>query len=287
MIKDALYKESVIHRSGSLPLKIYKSSFVSYHWHDEYEFLISNNDGAQCTVDGEQVTLNKDDVLMIRGGALHSLHLDLGKSVTAIVVHPDFWTGNELSVWFESLEFSNFFSKNSELGNEVIKIMKEIISCYNDKPFGYEFRLKSIFCSLFARFLELGEYMEKDAIEKHDFYVQHLLFDYIHTHFYEQITLDSLCDVAHYSKSYIIRLFKKYSGQTPAEYIIRYRVEHAKKLLSENHQNVLEVSFECGFSSVSYFIKIFKKYTGTTPYKYLLNSKYCKRNSNDQQCASK
>lgn len=107
--------------------------------------------------------------------------------------------------------------------------------------------------------------------------------EYIHTHFSEQITLDLLCDIAHYSKSYIIRFFKKHTGQTPAEYIISYRVERAKEMLLENHRNVLDISFECGFSSVSYFIKIFKKYTGTTPHKYLLNNKYGKINSDDQQ----
>ena len=284
MTKDTLYRETVVHRSGDLPLKIYKSSYARYHWHDEYEFLISNNDGAQCTVNGQQLPLDKDDVLMIRGGELHSLHLDLGKSVTAIVVHPNFWTGNELAELFDRLEFPSFFSKNSALGNEVIKILKQIIFCYNDKTFGYEFRLKTLFCSLFARLLELGRYKEKDSVEKYDFNAKHLLFEYIHTHFTEQITLDSLCDIAHYSKSYIIRLFKKHTGQTPAEYIIRYRVEYAKELLSENHRNVLDVSIECGFSSVSYFIKIFKKYTGTTPHKYLLNNSYGKINPDAQQC---
>jgi AraC-like DNA-binding protein len=283
MTKDALYRESVVHRSGSLPMKIYKSSYVRYHWHDEYEFLVSNNDGAQCTVNGQQLTLNKDDALMIRGGKLHSLHLDLGKSVNAIVVHPKLWLGNEFGEEFERLAFPTFFSKDSELGTEVITLLKQAIDCYNNKPFGYEFRLKSIFCSLFARFLELGEYKEQDKIEKHDFSAKHQIFEYIHTHFSEQITLDSLCEVAHYSKSYIIRLFKKHTGQTPAEYIIRYRVERAKELLSENYRNVLDVSLECGFSSVSYFIKIFKQYTGTTPHKYLLNNKYGKINSDDQQ----
>ena len=66
-------------------------------------------------------------------------------------------------------------------------------------------------------------------------------------------------------------------------YIISYCVERAKEMLLENHRNVLDISFECGFSSVSYFIKIFKKYTGTTPHKYLLNNKYGKINSDDQQ----
>ena len=48
--RDKNLKESAIHRSGKLPLKIYADDYVRYHWHEEYEFLYSDGGRAHCTV---------------------------------------------------------------------------------------------------------------------------------------------------------------------------------------------------------------------------------------------
>lgn len=268
MTKNTLYREDIVHKSGSLPMKIYKTDYVRYHWHDEYEFLVAVDNSAQVTIDGKQITINKGDAVLVQSGALHSLHLDVGSSVMAIVVSPKFWAGTECAELFERFTFSSTFLKESKSGAKVIDLLKKIIGCYFDKPFGYELRLKSYFCDLFLSLIDAGEYTEKKSASEYESSVVRGLFEYVHTRFYEQITLDSLCKVANYSKSYVIKVFKKHTGQTPNEYINRYRVEMAKELLSSSDKTVLDVSLECGFYSVSYFIKTFKQSVGVTPHKW-------------------
>jgi LacI family transcriptional regulator len=59
--------------------------------------------------------------------------------------------------------------------------------------------------------------------------------------------------------------FQRHLQQTPAEYILVRRIEHARELLRDGKLNVQQISEACGFHSCSYFGQIFKRVTGLTP----------------------
>ena len=51
-------------------------------------------------------------------------------------------------------------------------------------------------------------------------------------------------------------------------YVDHIRIEHAKKLISENKLKVYEISEQVGYKNVDYFHKKFKKYVGVSPAEY-------------------
>ena len=65
----------------------------------------------------------------------------------------------------------------------------------------------------------------------------------------------------------VCRKFKKLTGMTIMEYILKTRIILAKNLLTKNISKG-RISEECGFSSVSYFSRAFKNDTGKTPTQY-------------------
>ena len=67
-----------------------------------------------------------------------------------------------------------------------------------------------------------------------------------------------------YGRSQLFALFKKHTGLAINEYLVRFRIEMAQRLLSQN-MSVDEVAKKVGFSSSRYFKKVFIKYTGQTP----------------------
>ena len=79
---------------------------------------------------------------------------------------------------------------------------------------------------------------------------------------------ESLAAVANISEVYLRRLFTKHLGITPKQYILEFRIRHAKQLLSEKEFTVTGVSEKCGFSSVYHFCRAFKAVTGQTPTEY-------------------
>lgn len=87
---------------------------------------------------------------------------------------------------------------------------------------------------------------------------------YINNHFDKELNLDFLSNVRFTSKFHLLRLFKKYYGQTPKQYIIDKRIEQAKKLLKEG-TNITDTCFEIGFDSPSSFSTLFKSRVGLTP----------------------
>jgi AraC family transcriptional regulator len=67
---------------------------------------------------------------------------------------------------------------------------------------------------------------------------------------------------------YFLRLFKRSTGQTPLQFIIRARMERARKLLAAPRASVTDVAMAVGYESVSHFITLFKRHTGMTPLEY-------------------
>ena len=90
---------------------------------------------------------------------------------------------------------------------------------------------------------------------------------FIDKHFSENINLDKIASKALVSKFHFIRLFKKYYGRTPNQYLQEVRIENAKKLLRKR-KNIDDVCSVIGFTSKTSFISLFKKKTGTTPLAY-------------------
>ena len=87
---------------------------------------------------------------------------------------------------------------------------------------------------------------------------------FINNNFDKELTLDFLSYVRFTSKFHLIRLFKRYYGQTPRQYLIDRRLEKSKELLKMG-QSVTETCFDIGFESPSSFSTLFKSKFGLTP----------------------
>ncbi len=94
--------------------------------------------------------------------------------------------------------------------------------------------------------------------------------DYIHKNLNGPISSKKLASEACMSKASFYRYFKNEFGMSPVEYINNKRIERACVMLNKKRNNVTDVCYELGFSSVSHFIKLFKEMTGLTPKQYQL-----------------
>jgi transcriptional regulator GlxA family with amidase domain len=61
------------------------------------------------------------------------------------------------------------------------------------------------------------------------------------------------------------RLFLKFSGVSPSQFIETTRLEKAKQLLGNSNRSIKEIATSCGYKSVHHFTRAFTRYTGTTP----------------------
>lgn len=70
------------------------------------------------------------------------------------------------------------------------------------------------------------------------------------------------------SEVYLRKLFTKYCGISPKEYILRKRFDKAKELLRASNPYVASIADACGFSCSNHFCKMFKERFGLTPTEY-------------------
>jgi len=87
---------------------------------------------------------------------------------------------------------------------------------------------------------------------------------FIDKHFSDDLNLNLIAAKAHVSKFHFIRLFKKYYGKTPNQYLQEVRIENAK-ILFKKGKKIDQVCSAVGFASKTTFISLFKKLTGVTP----------------------
>jgi AraC-like DNA-binding protein len=90
------------------------------------------------------------------------------------------------------------------------------------------------------------------------------LRDYLHAHYTDPITLDSLVDLAQVSRVHISRIFKQHVGLAPHQYLVQLRIASAKSLLAQGVP-VVEVAALTGFADQSHFTRHFKRVTHLTP----------------------
>jgi AraC family transcriptional regulator len=92
--------------------------------------------------------------------------------------------------------------------------------------------------------------------------------EFIGDNYDRDIKLAELAQVAGMSSFHFAREFKRTTGTTPHQYLIRFRVERAKALLAKRDLPLIEVGLRSGFSHQSHFTRLFRRVTGTTPHSY-------------------
>jgi AraC family transcriptional regulator len=88
---------------------------------------------------------------------------------------------------------------------------------------------------------------------------------YIKKRLSEDLTLESISRHVNLSPYHFSRLFKSETGTPPYDYLLRCRIDYAKKLLKQSQKSIKEIAFETGFHSESNFTTLFRQKTGLAP----------------------
>jgi AraC-like DNA-binding protein len=92
------------------------------------------------------------------------------------------------------------------------------------------------------------------------------MMDYVHQHVLDpQFGLEILAEQCQLSVPTTSKLFKEHCGYGFKEYVIKLRMDHAKRLLLEGEKSIAEICELAGYNSEAQFFRTFKKVTGLTP----------------------
>ncbi|MCI9326862.1 MAG: response regulator [Lachnospiraceae bacterium] len=108
--------------------------------------------------------------------------------------------------------------------------------------------------------------LRDDMSEKRDVIAE--VKGYISKNFNREISLNEISEHFFINPYYFSHLFKKKTGETYQNYLIRLRMERAKKLLEETDLKVYEICERVGYSDTNHFIKMFARMTEMNPGEY-------------------
>lgn len=91
---------------------------------------------------------------------------------------------------------------------------------------------------------------------------------YVKDNIRQEMTTESLSDMACVTKSHLGRLFRETLGCSPIQFVLRTRIQCAQRLLVTTSHHVSTIAGEVGFNDVSYFVRLFRQKIGFTPQEY-------------------
>jgi len=94
------------------------------------------------------------------------------------------------------------------------------------------------------------------------------IYDFIEQNYQRQFSLEEVAEQVNMTVPAFCRFFKKHTHKTFVAILNEYRIARACALLGEEHANIANVGYECGFNNLSHFNKQFRLYTGKTPTGY-------------------
>ena len=70
------------------------------------------------------------------------------------------------------------------------------------------------------------------------------------------------------STAHFARVFRKSTGETPHQFVLRQRLERAKAMLRAADARVLDMAVACGFKTQQHFAQVFRDVCKVSPTEY-------------------
>jgi AraC family transcriptional regulator len=87
----------------------------------------------------------------------------------------------------------------------------------------------------------------------------------VHARMEDDLSLDDMAQSVGLSTAHFARMFRKSTGETPHQFVLRQRLERAKAMLRAPDARVLDVAVACGFKTQQHFAQAFRDLWGVTP----------------------
>lgn len=257
------------------------------HYHDDYELFLNLTSGLVTMVNNKYYHLNSGTLLIFNNMDLHHNYVasnTVNYDRYVVFFKPDYIRSQSSSqtdllecFLFRPFDNAHILPLNRRQLDYAITTMNQIInisSATSEQLYGQDLFLKLKLAELL---ININSYYREyhsihQSILNSHYSIIYNIMNFIHTNYYEDLSLDFLEKKFFINKFYLCTLFKEVTGYSPNQYIINCRIMKAKELLIHNTR-VEDVCSQTGFNNLSHFSRTFKKLVGDSPKQYQIKSR--------------
>ncbi|WP_205528243.1 AraC family transcriptional regulator [Flavobacterium psychrotrophum] len=278
-------KVQVMHIENTLhPFEIEKETLTEWsrrpHQHNFFELVyIQEGEGKQC-INNSLLPYEGGSIFLLPPYDCHSFEIATPTTFTFIRFNALFFKNDkrtmmDYSQWFSNLHY--ILSSYNRVPGDVIhseadkSVMISLINSMQQERQQQNFSESILRTNMVAMLNILLRNFENSFLEKHKDkdsqtrdvlqYIQYNLFDN------GKLKADAIAEEFNLSPTYISEYFKKKTGESLKEYILKARVNVAQSRLEYSGQSLKEIAYDLGFTDASHLTKVIKKYyddAGTT-----------------------
>jgi len=248
------------------------------HSHDFHELAIVTRGRALHMLEGMEFPVSAGDVFLLQGRQRHYFSEREDLDLVNIMYDPDriVLPENELRrmpgycamfLLEPTYRRRHRFASRLHLKRVPLAQVERMVEdmeheCGADIP-GREVALR-------AKLLELMVFLSREYMESDTTQAQALLrvgnvIGALENGFSRNWKLAELLEIAHMSSSTLMRVFRKATGQTPIEYLVRLRIQKSAELLRNTDFSVTDIAMQVGFNDSNYFTRQFRSALGESP----------------------
>lgn len=270
----------------NIPLLIFKFNLSTYsdmkttsYWSSHIEIIYIKKGSMYICANGTSTLLKQNDVCIVNSNCLHFFH---SYNDEACIFYGGILDDNLFSSFgnlyeeyikpfFHSIHKSvNIIYGNTSVGIELSNLFQELGMYVRQKPIAYELNVLACLLKCFSLFNSDSTSLtnfEKD-FQKSSNATTIKIIKYIQQNYDTNLDTKILCEVGSVSRTTCFRLFNQYTGDTPLEYIQKFRLHMATNYLTNTKLSISEIALKCGFAHQSHFTNKFKEYYKITPLQY-------------------
>ena len=224
------------------PDNIWKFDFhrIDWHWHHELEFLYTAEGTAFCLIGTSKIELHKGCGIFINSGVLHRFEAQSSTFAPNIVFSPTLLAPENsliyekyiLPVISSSVPYQ-VFSPSNTFGKQVLQLLSQICTIQETKPDNELCTIQLLFQLWNILQKNMDWTSDSDSIHRLNHKQARLqaMMQYIHDHYMEEITLETIAASASISKSGALHIFQTGIHCSPVAYLIQYRLAQAAEQL--------------------------------------------------------
>ena len=260
-----------------------KQSDLDLHTHDFYEASIVVSGSAKHVIGGYEYPLKQGDVYVVKKGVPHGFIKVNDLDLIDLMYFPDLFALADaqlfrllvpLFIVEPDIRERNYYPYVLTLSDSDLSyvaattdfIRRELATKTRDNTIVIRHFMLSLFAYLSAKYGAGND-------EPHATQVLSKAVRFMYENMAAQIKISDIAEHLFMSPRHLGRLFMKYYGTTPWDYLTDIRLKHAITLLDGRAMKIGEISALCGFVDPSYFARLFKKTYGITPHKAMSQHK--------------